>query len=79
MKVDEIRAILLADWDPLNIGDNPRLSDEYDSYIPRILKLVTTGASQIELEQFLTDVETELGVTPESARSRRVAIRLASG
>jgi hypothetical protein len=34
MDAKEIRAILLGLWDPLSIGDNPHLSDEYDAYIP---------------------------------------------
>ena len=38
--IQSIRAILLNDWDPLIVGDNPHLSDEYDDYIPAIVKLL---------------------------------------
>ncbi len=44
MKPNEIRNILLTDWDPLNVGDSPKLMDEYDCYIPGILTLLSKGA-----------------------------------
>jgi hypothetical protein len=78
MKPNEIRNVLLADWDPLNVGDSPKLADEYDRYIPGILTLLSNGASVMEIERFLKGVEADLGITPEPDRSRRAAIRLAS-
>jgi hypothetical protein len=74
----QIREILLAEWDPLNVGDSPKLADEYDRYIPGVLALVNKGASVPEIEQFLRGVEASFGINPEPQRSRRAAIRLAS-
>lgn len=78
MNMQEIRKILLSEWDPLNVGDSPKLADEYDRYIPGILALLNRGASVLELEQFLRDVEASFGINPDPQRSRRAAIRLAS-
>lgn len=78
MNPQQIREILLAEWDPLNIGDSPKLADEYDRYIPGVLALVNKGASVPEIEQFLRGVEASFGMNPEPQRSRRAAIRLAS-
>jgi hypothetical protein len=36
---DDIRTVLLRDWDPLGVGNNPKLSDEYDSCIPVIYRM----------------------------------------
>jgi hypothetical protein len=36
-----IRTILLKDWDPLIVGDNPHLSDENDDLIPS--RLIVKG------------------------------------
>jgi hypothetical protein len=78
MKPNEIRNVLLVDWDPLNVSDNPNLADEYDSYIPEILTLLSKGVSAMEIERFLKGVEADLGINPEPERSRRAAVRLAS-
>ena len=79
MNPQEIRRILLTEWDPLNVEDSPKLADEYDRYIPGILILLKKGASVPEIEQFLREVEASFGISPEPQRSRRAAIRLASG
>src|SRR5215510_4765400 len=31
---DEIRSILLKDWDPIDVGEIPEAADEYDSFVP---------------------------------------------
>lgn len=36
----DIRNILINDWDPIMIGDNKKLSDEYDSYAYEIQNLL---------------------------------------
>ena len=78
MDLDKIREILLTDWDPLNVGDSPKLSDEYDRYLPGVVGLLKRGASVQEIEQFLKGIEASFGISAEPRRSRRAAIRLAS-
>jgi hypothetical protein len=69
-RTQEIRAILLKDWDPLGIGDNPNLADEYDHYIPAILRLFDTHGTVEELERYLADIEEKWELTPDPAASR---------
>ena len=51
------RRILLADWDPLSIGDNPALADEYDDFIPEIVAALERDATTSELTELLLDME----------------------
>ena len=37
-RIARVRRVLLDQWDPLNVGDNRKLSDEYDSYLGEIVK-----------------------------------------
>jgi hypothetical protein len=47
--IDAVRRILLDDWDPLSVGSNPNLYDEYDFFLGRIMKDLAnaTDASQV--------------------------------
>lgn len=69
-RVDSIRVILLKDWDPLGVGDNPNLADEYDSYIPAILRLLDSHCTVEQLEQYLLGIEKNWELTPDEAASR---------
>jgi hypothetical protein len=61
-KYKEVRQVLLNDWDPLNVGNNPNLSDEYDSYVPQIIKLLQEGSTSADIEKYLEKVDVELGL-----------------
>ena len=52
-----VRHILLAEWDPIGVGDAPEAADEYDSYAPRVLSLLMAGHCSPEIADFLADVE----------------------
>jgi hypothetical protein len=69
-----IREILLEFWDPINIGDNPNLADEYDSFIPRILQSLKKSPSDEALFDLLARIEEEeLSATiPDDQRRRTV-------
>jgi hypothetical protein len=41
--IDAVREILLSDWDPILIGDNPNLFDEYDSYVYEVVSYLKSG------------------------------------
>jgi hypothetical protein len=73
MTNSEIRTILLKDWDPIDVGDNPNLSDEYDAYLADLTKLVTDGASGDEIARYLKTVEETLGLKLPAERRRRAA------
>jgi len=58
-----IRSVLLNDWDPVGIGDNPNLSDEYDGYIGSIINILKQKPTIEEIVGFLGEIEkTELGI-----------------
>ena len=63
--INEIRSILLSDWDPLGVGDNPKLIDEYDSYITLLLPLLKKERSKELVMQTLLQIELDLGVHSE--------------
>lgn len=69
-RTQKIRTILFEDWDPLGVGDNPHLSDEYDDYIPGILRLLDAHCTAGQLEQYLVGVEKNWELTPDAASSR---------
>ena len=52
-----VRMILLRDWDPLIVGDNPNLSDEYDDLIPSIVSLLKNHCTPEQLERHLMVIE----------------------
>jgi hypothetical protein len=55
----EIRQVLMRDWDPIGVRDEPNAQDEYDSYIGRVYSLIAKRASEEEIAQYLLSVETE--------------------
>ncbi len=59
----EIRSVLINDWDPIGIGDNPNLGDEYDGYIGSIMKILMQRLPNEEIVVFLKKIEnTEMGI-----------------
>jgi hypothetical protein len=76
LQLSKVRQVLLADWDPLGVGDNPNLSDEYDSYIPEIILSLRRGSDATNICQHLQSIETKLGLTPSKERCDLTARRL---
>ena len=75
--METIRHILLADWDPIGIRDEPEAQDEYDSYLPAILGLLREGADADRIAAHLLRIEAEdMGLRPDPERARRVALKL---
>lgn len=62
-RIDQVRKVLLADWDPLHVGSNPMLSDEYDSYLGKVLRTLDTGEAE-RIVDLLVELESDLGVEP---------------
>ena len=66
---NEVRTILLTDWDPCDIGGNAALWDEYNDYIPAIVGLIKHRQPIEIISDALLDVEKDLGVSlPENQR-----------
>lgn len=54
---ESIRHILLHDWDPIGVADEPQAQDEYDSYIGGVYRLLASGASTTQVAEHLARVE----------------------
>ena len=57
---NEIRKILLCDWDPIGCG---RPDDEYDSYIPMIYSILRSNDNElirVMIRKYLSYVENSL-------------------
>lgn len=53
---EQIPSILVSDWDPLGVAENPNLTDEYDSYIGGIYRLLYGHASIEEVAHYLHEI-----------------------
>ena len=53
---------LLRHWDPIEIGENPNLADEYDEYIQPVIALLERGVDTAAIAAFLESIEAELGI-----------------
>lgn len=77
MELTDVRMILLREWDPLDVGDNPNLANEYDNYLPELLKFLKDGRSSHEIADYLQGIEDRLGITPPSERRHKTSALLA--
>ena len=67
---EQIRQILLNDWDPIGIREVPESQDEYDSYVGGVYRLLADGASAVEVAKHLARIEGEQMGLPSSADIR---------
>ena len=69
----QIAAILLHDWDPIGVADDPGARDEYDSYVGGVYRVLATGGSLAEIEAHLRDIEIHMMGYDETTREADVA------
>jgi hypothetical protein len=63
-----IREVLLRDWDPIGVGKEPDLNDEYDAYIGGVYRLLASGAGPRAVAEHIAQIETEqmgFGTSPD--------------
>jgi len=61
--IANIRYVLFNEWDPIGIGDNSNLSDEYDGYIGSIISMLKQKSPVESIATFLKNIEkTEMGI-----------------
>ena len=53
----QIRAILMAKWDPIGVNEVAEAADEYDSYIGGVYELLERGASEESIRAYLREIE----------------------
>lgn len=65
----KIRRVLMGEWDPIGVKDEPKASDEYDFYLDDVLPLRKSDASVERIASYLHQVETErIGLVDAQAR-----------
>jgi hypothetical protein len=51
-----IRRVLLEQWDPIGVRDEPEAQDEYDGYALALYGLLARGATDDDLAKYLAEV-----------------------
>src|SRR5436309_3180438 len=69
----QIAAILLHDWDPIGVADEPQARDEYDSYVGGVYRLLASGGSLAHIEAHLRDIEVRMIGGDKTTREAAVA------
>lgn len=72
-----VRHVLLTSWDPIGVGDNPNLADEYDVYIPEILPYGAATNPQAAIFEALSRIENDLGMQVDENVRRQASLELA--
>lgn len=78
--LEAVRRILWLDWDPIGLNDHQDALDEYDSYAPAIVSLLSRGCCASDLDLHLSRIETDsmgLSQVPTAPRANVVAKLLA--
>jgi hypothetical protein len=57
------------------VSDNPKLADEYDSYITGVYQILTTSRSEEELMAYLFEAEESIGMQRRSPEQLRPVAR----
>ena len=73
---ESIRRVLFRDWDPIGVNSNPKLVDEYDSYIAPVYRMLTGSRSEDDLIRLLFRTEhDEIGTGCQSPEQLRPVAR----
>jgi len=75
---DQIRQVLLEDWDPSNAARFEAARHEYDGYLSPLADLIRSDADEDAIVSFLKERESEIMCFPAGGRShlKRVAQKL---
>lgn len=74
---DALHTVLINEWDPIGVRDEQAAQDEYDTYIPSIIRLLQNGADQYKLTQHLQHTEVvNIGLRGNSDRNARIAEKI---
>ena len=61
---EEVRVILLKEWDPIGIQHVSACTDEYDGYIGGAIGLLMRKSTDVELADYFRRIETDnMGIT----------------
>lgn len=76
---DKLKRVLLIDWDPIGVSELPEAQDEYDSYLPSVVALLSSGGNQRQLADHLYWIATvQMGLGGNRQHSEKIAGKLIS-
>jgi len=58
---DELRALLMAAWDPIAVKDEPLAAGEYDAYMLQVARRLREGATADDVAAVLDAAEVQMG------------------
>jgi hypothetical protein len=73
---EEVRKILVDDWDPIGVGGNPNLRDEYDAALGPIIRPLAESPNVYELKALLAGLEASYGVAHSNPGRGQAARKL---
>lgn len=74
---ENVRRILLSDWDPIGISGQPNAQDEYDIYVSKIVDLANNNVTPEALAAHLLKVVKEqMGLSGDPSRASQVAAKI---
>ena len=71
-----VHEVFIRDWDPIGVDDCPEAQDEYDSYIPVVVRMLLEDADAWIIADHLTKLQTiGMGLSPidQGEENRRIA------
>ena len=57
--MENIRQVLLHEWDPIGVKDEREAQDEYDSYVAGVYRLLASNSSAQQIAEHLAKIESE--------------------
>ena len=72
-----VDTILWEDWDPIGVREMGGPSDEYQSYVPKVVALIASGASETELADHLDAIASDHIGIDDRISAERAAKKLA--
>ena len=73
---DSIRQVLLREWDPIGVANEPGLENEYDGYIGPVYRMLAENRKEEELANLLIRFECDsMGLIERSPEQVRPAVR----
>jgi len=75
-----VKEVLFREWDPIGVNSNPACSDEYDSYVSAIVRLLQAEADEYKIAEHLRNLErVSMGLSSANEeRDHQIARRLIS-
>ena len=74
---ENIKNVLMQDWDPIGIQEIPEAQDEYDTYVPKIYSMLISRKPIDEVLEYLIWLEGEhMGLTVNRQRTQFIAEKL---